>query len=394
MKISRIDAFAVRIPRDLARATGTAGSPALLMPAASDYRWSVSYPALYSVNIETALVCVHTDSGLIGWGEAQAPLAPQVACSIIDFLLKPVLLGFEFDATPTGIEAVWNHMYAAMRVRGQTGGFMLDAISGIDLALWDVAGQAQKLPVSQLIAGESAKSRVCSYVSGLNGDSDAARIETAQHFVTEGYRVFKIYCDRALGEIIGTLGSLRKALGSDVSIAVDALWRLIPEDALPFGRMLDERNALWLECPFMPEEINAHVDLAYCIRTPIALGESYRTRYELAPFFEKRAVRVVQPDLGRCGITEGLRIARIAHGLGLTIVPHVSIALGPQIAAAIHFASAVPDCDLLEFNPVVLEAANRFLKRPLVNQNGQYIVPDLPGLGVDFAKAPPGVFLP
>lgn len=167
MRITRVEAFPVRIPRDLFRATGTAGSPTVLMPGASDYRWSESYPALYAINIETALVCIYTDWGLTGWGEAQAPLAPQVACTIIDCLLKPILFGFEFDPTPDGIEAAWNYMYSAMRVRGQTGGFMLDAISGIDLALWDVAGRAQKLPVSRLIAGESAKSNVCSYVSGL-----------------------------------------------------------------------------------------------------------------------------------------------------------------------------------------------------------------------------------
>jgi L-alanine-DL-glutamate epimerase-like enolase superfamily enzyme len=97
-------------------------------------------------------------------------------------------------------------------------------------------------------------------------------------------------------------------------------------------------------------------------------------------------MKFVQPDLGRTGITEGLRIARAAQARGLTVVPHVSIALGPQIAAAIHFAAALPNGAMLEFNPNVLDMANRYLEQPLRLYGSNYVIPDGPGLGISIAN--------
>ena len=138
----------------------------------------------------------------------------------------------------------------------------------------------------------------------------------------------------------------------------------------------------------MPENAVAHGELARSIDTPIALGESYRTRFEPIHFFEAKAMRYVQPDLGRTGITEALAIAERSRELGLKIVPHVSIAMGPQIAAAIHFAAATPNCPILEYNPAILRTANRFLAQPLHCVDGQYQVPSGPGLGIEFTDLP------
>jgi galactonate dehydratase len=354
MKLVDVQAIPLRLPRDLQAATGTAGSPTPLAPGDSDYRWSETVTALYSVNFETALVKLTTDDGRIGWGEAQAPLAPEVACAIIDHLLKPVLIGAEFDGTIQSLEQLWDRMYATMRVRGQTGGFMLDAIAGVDLALWNLAA-----------APAPARRAVPAYVSGL-------RPEEGRRYWDLGFRHFKLYYDGAPQALLNNFDRLRKEVGDEAGIAVDALWRLTPQNAVAFGRQLDHRNALWLECPLMPEDPEAHAALAAALRTPIALGESYRTRYELAPFL--RAARVIQPDLGRTGLTEARRIARLAP----RVVPHVSIALGPQIAAAIYFAATTPNCDLIEYNPKVLEIANRFLDTPLEMRDGCYLVPEKP----------------
>ena len=367
MKIVSIEARPIRLPRDIAAATGTAGSPTLLVPCAGDYRWSQIYPCLYSVNFETALVRITTDSGIAGWGEAQAPLAPEVACAIIDRLLAPWLIGTELDATPEGIEALWNRMYATMRVRGQTGGFMVDAISAIDIALWDLAGKASGQPVCALLSS-AARNRIPAYLSGLPAeDSDA-----------KGFDKVKLFYDtRTPEEFWPRMDSMKGA-----RVAVDALWRHTPESALAFGRELDSRGALWFEAPLPPEDPCAHGELAARLATPIAIGESYRTRHEMAPFFRTRALSVFQPDLGRCGITEGMRLARLAADAGAAIVPHISIALGPQIAAALHFAAAVPECRLAEYNPQVLAVANRFLEEPLRLDGTSYVVPDGPGLGI------------
>jgi L-alanine-DL-glutamate epimerase-like enolase superfamily enzyme len=252
---------------------------------------------------------VTLDNGLTGWGEAQAPLAPEVACAIVDRLLQPILLGAEFDGSIARIERLWDQMYSAMRVRGQTGGFMLDAISGVDMALWDLAGKIQEQPVCALIPGSSKRTEVTAYYSGIPGATVEARVENALRQHDQGFGNFKIFYDCGRAEFLEAFSALRRALGSGTGLAVDALWRLTPDDAPEFGRELDEGGALWLEAPLAPEDPLAHAALARSIRTPLAIGESYRTRYELAPFFRERALGFVQPDLGRCGLTESLRIA-------------------------------------------------------------------------------------
>jgi galactonate dehydratase len=381
MKIARIEAFPIRVPRDTESATGMAGSPTLLS-GTGDYRWSQAYPALYSIHFETALVRVTLDNGLIGWGESQAPLAPQVACTIIDALLAPVLAGQSFDGGIDRIRELWQQMYSTMRVRGQTGGFMLDAISGIDLALWDLAGKMASTPARFLVPGSKTSRTLPAYLSGLPGTDAGERVENAKPYFGQGFRIVKLYFDRTPGDLLCTIDALQSEFRG-IEIAVDALWRFSLEDAIAFGRELDQRNIKWFECPLLPELVNDHAVLAGEIRTPIALGESYRTRYELRPFLQARSVRLLQPDLGRCGLTESLRIAEAAQEQAVPVVPHVSIAAGPQIAAALHFACMAPNCELVEFNPRVLEIANRFLAHPIRVVDAQYVIPEDAGLGVE-----------
>src|ERR1700678_203000 len=146
MRIRSVEALAVRLPRDLDAATGTAGSP-IALGKGSRLVWADSYRTIYSTSIETMLVRVETAEGVVGWGEAQAPVAPEVSKAIVDVLLAPILIGTSAEVPAES----WELMYSAMRVRGQTGGFMLDAISAVDIALWDIAGKVQGQPVSRLL---------------------------------------------------------------------------------------------------------------------------------------------------------------------------------------------------------------------------------------------------
>ncbi len=363
MKITAVEAFPIRLPRDWNAAKGTAGSPNALL-GEGEYRWSKDYPCLYPVHFETALIKVTLDSGLYGWGEAQAPLAPEVACAIVNRLLRPALVGSMFNGHE--MAALWRRMYSTMRVRGQTGGFMLDAISGVDLALWDLAGKIKGKPVCELLA-PSPRKTVPAYLSG---------VPNVEYALKSGFSMFKVYYESDWGAMLTLMEKLPGR------VAVDALWHG-PEERY---QELDERGALWLECPLMPEDAAAHAALALRLKTPIAIGESYRTLQELSPFFESRAMQYVQPDLGRAGITESMRIAARAKELGMKTVPHVSIAMGPQIAAAIHFAAAA--CELCEYNPRVLEVANRFLREPLAVKGTEYVVPRGMGLGVEVVGFP------
>lgn len=382
MKIATIEAIPVRLFRNREDSRRSAGSPTALAEGEAAYRWSTTVPALYSTYFETALIKITLDGGLVGWGEAQAPLAPEVACTIVDRLLQPVLIGAEFNGSPGEIADLWERMYRTMRVRGQTGGFMLDAISGVDIALWDLAGKIAGLPLASLLSRKPGFA-VQAYLSGVTGATLSERAETARERKREGFQTFKLFYESTVEELLATFDAVQAAVGEDAGIAVDALWRLETDSALPFAAELDKRNALWLEAPLGPEDAGAHAELAARIRTPLALGESYRTRFEMAAFFRANALRVAQPDIGRTGITEGERIAKQARDHGASIVPHVSIALGPQIAAAIHFAAATPGCDLLEYNPNVLAVANEYLKTPLQVLDAKYVVPSGPGLGIE-----------
>jgi galactonate dehydratase len=313
----------------------------------------------------------------VGWGEAQAPVAPEVASAVVNHILAPVLEGMEFDGSIEAIRGLWWTMYSTMRVRGQTGGFMLDGIAGVDLALWDLAGKLVRVPVHVLI-GQERRETVPAYLSGLpSGDARNVR-----QWVDAGFNHVKVFHESTIERLLENCDVVQAMLPGAGSIAIDALWRLTPQSALDLAPEIAARSAMWLEAPLAPESAREHGALAAAIRTPLAIGESYRTLFELTPFFDARAMRIVQPDLGRTGITEGLRIARAAEGLGIQVIPHISIALGPQIAAAIHFGAAIPNCPMLEFNPNVLSVANSKLSDPLVLRDAAYRVPDGPGLGV------------
>lgn len=376
MKIVQVEAFPFHEERDRAQVSGGAGSPAQLTGGGA-YRWAENYPVLYATRFETALVKLTLASGEVGWGEAQAPVAPEVACAIVTHILTPVLVGLEFDPTAAGIEQVWWRMYSAMRVRGQTGGFMLDAIAGVDLALWDVAGKVSGQSVSGLLGTQ--RTRVPAYLSGLpRRDPEAVR-----PWVDQGFGMVKIFHDTDEATLLRNVDAVRAILPQPGSVAVDALWRLNVESAVALAGELAGRDVRWLEAPLNPESAREHGVLAGRATVPIAVGESYRTLFELEPFFEFQAMAIVQPDLGRTGITEGLRIARAAAACGVAVIPHVSIALGPQLAAAIHFAAAVENCPMLEFNPAVVETANRFLRLPIAIDQANYCMPEGLGLGIE-----------
>ena len=372
-RIVALDAIPIRLPRDLDAARGTAGSPTMLAGDGT-FRWSTAYPVLYSTCFETAIIRVELDNGLVGWGEAQAPLAPEVACTIATLLLRPALVGEPFDGTTQRIAELWSRMQATMHVRGQSGGFMIDAMSGVDIALWDLAGKLADRPVSRLIS-EAARSAVPVYLSGTTGASPAERAAFAAGFRDQGIGLVKLYYETDWSKLLATAD----ALPAGMEFAVDALWHLPPAEAVAMAKMLDERGARWLECPLDPEDVDGHARLAAAVTTPLAVGESYRTVREMQPFVP--IAKILQPDLGRCGITGTLAIAAAFGG---PIIPHVSIAMGPQLAAAVHVAAALDRCPLCEFNPNVLATANAFLRDPLELDGPAYRVPTGPGLGIDF----------
>lgn len=382
MKITSVTAFAIKIGRDLTEARGTAGSPAPLESGASNYRFAATYQTLYSTKIETALIKIETDAGLIGWGEAQSPVAPEVVCTIVKTILAPILLG----ENPMAHERLWSRMYNAMRVRGHIGSFMLDAIAGIDTALWDIKGKALNARVCDLLGGPFIDA-LPAYVSGLSGADDAARIAQAAEYQQRGFNAFKLFMDGEPDDLLRLQDGLRERLGNAAKLMIDVLWRMEQAEAVRFGHQLDARKATWFEAPLKPEDVNGHARLAASIDTPVAIGECWRTRWEIKPFFDSGAVGILQPDIGRSGITEGMKLCALAELHNISVAFHISIGLGVQIAAALHVAAAIPNLMLVECNPKVWQVAETLLKASLPVGSGVVGIPDGVGLGIEIDEA-------
>ncbi len=373
MRISKVEALPVRIKRDEAY---LGSLPASANPQA--YFLRPPYRALYSAYFETAFVKVTTDDGLIGWGEALAPVAPETVQVIVEQLLAPALVGGD----PLAGNVLWNVMYDLMRERGYYGGFMLDAISACDTALWDLRGKMLSQPVYQLLGGAYRDSVPC-YVSGLPKPTAAERVELALSYVDKGFNAFKLAAGHGIRADAQSVEALRVALGDEATLLLDAHWVYHLDDAIRLGKRLEELGAGFFEAPINPEDIASHAQLADAIAIPVAIGETERTRYQFRPWLTQKAADILQPDVGRAGISELVKIANMAEAFNVRMAPHLSVGLGICIAATLHTAAVIPNLYLLEYQPPVFEVANMLLKTPLVCAGGSYELPRGAGLGVE-----------
>ena len=372
MRITQIEAIPVRIKRDEAYLGG--------LPKGADagaYFLRPPYRALYSAYFETAFVKITTADGLSGWGEALAPVAPEVVSEIIEQLLAPALMGRD----PLDGNVLWNVMYDLMRERGYYGGFMLDAISACDVALWDLRGKILDQPVYQLLGG-AFRERIPCYVSGLPRPSAEERVELALEFVDKGFNAFKLAAGHGVRADAASVEALRVALGADATLLLDAHWVYALDEAVQLGHRLTELDVGFFEAPINPEDIDSHAQLASAVAVPIAIGETERTRYQFRPWLMRQAADILQPDVGRAGISEVFKIATMAEAFNVKMAPHLSVGLGVCIAASIQVAAAIPNLYLLEYQPPVFGIANLLLESPLICQDGYYEIPEGAGLGV------------
>jgi L-alanine-DL-glutamate epimerase-like enolase superfamily enzyme len=377
MFITSIETIPVRIKRDEAYLGA-------LPPGARDgsYFLRQPYRALYSTHFETAFVKITTDEGLIGWGEALAPVAPEVVLTIVEQLLAPVLRGRD----PLAGDALWSTMYDLMRERGYYGGFMLDAISACDIALWDLRGKALGQSVRTLLGGPHREDVPC-YVSGLPKPTDDERVALAEAWVGKGFTAFKLAAGYGVESDAASMAALRNRLGASSTLLLDAHWVYTLDEAVALGRRLEEFDVAVFEAPLNPEDLDAHVRLADAVAVAVAIGETERTRYQFRPWLVRRGADLLQPDVGRTGISELVKIAHMAEAFNIPVAPHLSVGLGVCIAASIQAAAAIPNLAMLEFQPPVFELANALLETPLVCREGRYELPPGPGLGVAINEA-------
>ena len=338
--------------------------------------------AVYSRYFETTFVKVTSDSGVAGWGECLAPVAPRVSACIIDELLAPCLVGSDALAHA----AIRSRLYDLMRDRGYTGGFYVDAISAVDIALWDLKGRLLDAPVSSLLGGPSG-GRVPAYVSAIGGTEDSEKATLVEGWLAKGFTGFKHHGGHGAERDLRTMTAIRRAAGDDAIVGYDAHWTYSPAEAELTGHRLEDAGVSFFEAPTDPEDAGAHARLAANLAIPIAAGEGIRTRHEYRPWLEQRAADILQPDVGRSGISETVSLAFMAEPFSVGIAPHLSVGLGPMVAASIHVAASIPNLYLLEYQPPTVELANTLLSEGIEMEGGTYLIPDGPGLGITVSES-------
>lgn len=344
---------------------------------------------------DLTLVEIATDAGISGYGEAKAQVGSasdnHALLATITKELKPLLVGRD----PRHISALWEEMYNGTRAhyalhRGRgfpvlgRRGITISAISGIDMALWDILGKSLGVPIFQLLGGK-CRDHLPAYASG--GWADAAGIGAQlQSYIDQGgFRAVKMRVGVMDGDVAmsaARVHAARGALGTDIDIMVDAHGTFSVREAQRFARKVEDCDLAWFEEPVNADDKAGLAEVRASTDIPIASGESEFTRFDFRDLITLGAVDILQPDLAIMGgITEGVRIAAMASAFQLTVAPHLwGSAL--LFAAGLQLAAATPNCTILEyslgFNPMLHELA----VDPPVVRDGRMYIPDRPGLGV------------
>lgn len=374
MKIKEITAFPIRVFRD----GDDEGSRRLPVIDFGDYFVDKNaFTSIYSKHHETTVIKIETDTGIVGWGEAQSPVSPRTTQVIIEDLVRPLILGRD----PFDIEAIWTRNYGAMRERGHPTGFYIDAIGGTDIALWDVVGKATGKPVHKL-AGGRYRDRVPLY-AGIGGIDPETVADAAEEHVDHGYRALKLHLTLDADAVAEIARAVRTRVGPGIMLMCDVHMRQSVSSAIKLGRELEKLDFTWLESPLVPEDIPGAVALANSLDMAVAIGEWSRTRYEMREAFERRAYDIVMHDIARTGITEGHRIGTIADSYNIPVAPHVGGGGILSVAATVEYSASCSNFMIMEHSHHANEFKNAITAEYYGPTNGYFEVTDRPGLGIE-----------
>jgi D-galactarolactone cycloisomerase len=336
------------------------------------------------------LVEVVTEDGIVGWGEAFGP--PELTAPICAWL-APLLVGQDAMAR----EALWQAMYNRLRDHGQRG-LVVEAISALDIALWDIAGQALGLPVHRLMGGP-LRMEVEAYATGFyrreRHDHLRYLTEEAEARLEEGFRTLKLKTGWGLAEDISLTRDFRHAIGPNVGLLVDCNHAYDAPAAIAFGRAVADCDIGWFEEPVPPEDIDGYLEVKRGQPIPVAGGEASFTRWGFRELIQRRAADILQPDVAACGgISELKKIADMASAFGVRVNPHVW-GTGVALAASLHLLAVIPDNPpglfprppLLELDRSPHPVRDALLAEPLGFANGRMAVPQAPGLGITIDRA-------
>jgi len=342
--------------------------------------WQIATATMDS--LVAVLVRVETEDGTVGWGEACARRGAKVTKAVVEEILRPVLL----EREAFQIEALWDDMLMTLRSRGHTRGFLLEAMSGVDIALWDVMGQKLGWPIHQLLFGQG-RTQVPVYASSVLIDTPSRMAQEAQRLVHDGYSAIKIKVSGDVAQDLERVLAVREAVGECINIKIDANSGFDAPDAIAFAQRIKTLGVYWLEEPLFLDDIPAYRRLRACTGIRVALGEGEFHTSGFRVFLEEGLVDIIQPNITRAGGFTGVRrIAALAQSFGVAVAPHTG-ASGPLcMAATLQLAASLSGFTVYEFmyleNPF-----KQFFDHPLPEPiDGKITIPQGPGLGVRPAK--------
>lgn len=334
----------------------------------------------------SCFVQVEAEDGTIGLGESLTREVPEATAAIIEKLLKPVIVGND----PFDVDVLWELMYGTMRTRGHNRGYFVEALSGVDIALWDLMGKCSGKPVYTLLGGNHAGDRVKAYASSVLFGKPAEVAAECLRLVEEGHDQIKMKVGMGEEEDTANVKAARDAVGYGVQIMVDANSGYSPRQAIRMGRKFERYECTWFEEPVPPDDIEGYVEVARALDIPIAGGESHYLRYDFREMISSGAIDIAMPDVGRAGgISECRKISNLCTTFDKQYTPHVGLSGGGVRAASLHLAAATPRETFLNYeyyhirgqpNPL----SNEVMKRPVeVFRDGYVEVSKGPGLGIE-----------
>jgi galactonate dehydratase len=331
-------------------------------------------------SIEIVVVEVETRNGLVGIGEGLARFGSRGYAALIDETLTPRLVGK--DARDR--RSLWKAMRAALT--GRPGGQLVEAMSAVDIALWDLAGKAVGEPVHRLLGG-MGRSHVPAYASSINWLDDATVEAEIGAAIGHGFREIKIKLGRPVKEAVARAKLCRRLAGDGIDLCADANWAYDVHEALELGKVLSDLGYSFYEEPIVPQDRSGYAKLAQHLPIRLAAGESDYVASEALILLQDRSLGLIQPDVTRSGgITETWRICELAAAFNTAYAPHVGWSGAVCVAASLHLAAAAETCRTFECM-VYENPLREALCTPLVGERTQLVhgmvaVPTGPGLGV------------
>jgi L-alanine-DL-glutamate epimerase-like enolase superfamily enzyme len=296
------------------------------------------------VKREAVVIKVTTEGGLVGWGEAHHARSPRAMEMLVNTTMRDLLVGMDASATTQ----VWQRVYANQLATHGMGSASVTALSGIDIALWDIRAKAAGWPLYKLLGGQSRP--IPAYAGGvaLGFQSPESLVDEARPMVESGYRAVKLRIGETVAADVARIEAVRAAFGPELTIFVDANAQYTMAQATQIVPELERLRVDWFEEPFTPYAYRSYRDLARFTRVPLAAGENHFTRFDFQRLLDEGAVRIFQPDVSKTGgITEMLRIAGMASANHLPFCPHSSIT-GISMSATLHLMAALPNAEWFE----------------------------------------------